>query len=50
VARVKRDFESGVRAGVVTTPTLFAGTQKLAGRIPTAQLRELSLRARQAAD
>jgi protein-disulfide isomerase len=50
VARVKRDFESGVRAGVVTTPTLFAGTHKLAGRIPTAQLRELSLRARQAAD
>lgn len=23
VARVRRDFESGVRAGVVTTPTLF---------------------------
>jgi protein-disulfide isomerase len=23
-ARVRRDFESGVRAGVVTTPTLFA--------------------------
>ena len=22
-ARVRRDFESGVRAGVVTTPTLF---------------------------
>jgi protein-disulfide isomerase len=24
LARVRRDFESGVRAGVVTTPTLFA--------------------------
>jgi protein-disulfide isomerase len=24
-ARVRRDFESGVRAGVVTTPTVFAG-------------------------
>jgi protein-disulfide isomerase len=23
VARVRRDFESGIRAGVVTTPTLF---------------------------
>jgi protein-disulfide isomerase len=50
LARVRRDFESGVRAGVVTTPTLFAGTQKLAGRIPTAQLRALSLSARPAAD
>jgi protein-disulfide isomerase len=25
VARVRRDFESGIRAGVVTTPTLWAG-------------------------
>ena len=25
LARVRRDFESGVRAGVVTTPTVFAG-------------------------
>ncbi|HEY5318448.1 MAG TPA: thioredoxin domain-containing protein [Solirubrobacteraceae bacterium] len=24
-ARVRRDFESGIRAGVVTTPTLWAG-------------------------
>jgi protein-disulfide isomerase len=40
--RVRRDFESGVRAGVVTTPTLFAGAQKLAGRVPTAELRALS--------
>ena len=25
LARVKRDFEAGVRAGVVTTPTVFSG-------------------------
>jgi protein-disulfide isomerase len=30
--RVRRDFESGVRAGVVTTPTLFLGSHVLAGR------------------
>jgi len=29
VARVRRDFESGVRAGVVTTPALFAGGKRL---------------------
>jgi protein-disulfide isomerase len=29
--RVQRDFHSGVRAGVVTTPTLFVGGRKLAG-------------------
>jgi protein-disulfide isomerase len=28
-ARIRRDFESGVRAGVVTTPTLFAGGRML---------------------
>jgi protein-disulfide isomerase len=33
LARVRRDFESGVRAGVVTTPTLFAGDQMLTGLI-----------------
>ncbi len=32
-ARVRRDFESGVRAGVVTTPTVFASGQMLAGRL-----------------
>jgi protein-disulfide isomerase len=37
-ARVRRDFESGVRAGVVTTPTLFAGTRMLAGQIDLAAL------------
>jgi protein-disulfide isomerase len=31
-ARVRRDFESGVRAGVVTTPTLFLSTGVVAGR------------------
>ncbi len=41
-SRVRRDFESGVRAGVVTTPTLFAGGQKLAGRVPAVTLRALS--------
>ena len=29
--RVRRDFESGVRAGVVTTPTVFADGQVYAG-------------------
>ncbi len=31
--RVERDFRAGVRAGVVTTPTLFAGSRMIAGRI-----------------
>ncbi|MGI8571602.1 MAG: DsbA family protein [Solirubrobacteraceae bacterium] len=31
VARVRRDFRSGVRAGVVTTPTLFKDGQQLVG-------------------
>ena len=31
VARVRRDFRSGVRAGVVTTPTLFIEGEKLVG-------------------
>jgi 2-hydroxychromene-2-carboxylate isomerase len=26
-ARVSRDFESGIRAGVAATPTLFSGAQ-----------------------
>jgi protein-disulfide isomerase len=29
--RVRRDFQSGVRAGVVTTPTVFAGDRMHAG-------------------
>jgi protein-disulfide isomerase len=32
LARVRRDFESGIRAGVATTPTLFAGGRMLAGQ------------------
>lgn len=41
LARVRRDFESGVRAGVVTTPTLFAGGEMYAGRIDRALLADL---------
>jgi protein-disulfide isomerase len=32
--RVERDFRSGLRAGVMTTPTLFIGGRRLAG-VPT---------------
>ncbi len=42
VAHVRRDFESGVRAGVVTTPTLFAGTRVHAGQIDDQTLAALS--------
>jgi protein-disulfide isomerase len=41
-ARVRRDFESGVRAGVVTTPTLFLGGRMLAGSIDARTLAHLS--------
>jgi protein-disulfide isomerase len=41
-ARVRRDFESGVRAGVVTTPTVFAGGRMLAGQIDLTDLERLS--------
>jgi protein-disulfide isomerase len=41
-ARVKRDFDTGVRAGVVTTPTLFAGARMLAGNIDAVMLSQLS--------
>jgi protein-disulfide isomerase len=36
--RVRRDFDSGLRAGVVTTPTLFARGQILKGSIEAAEL------------
>jgi protein-disulfide isomerase len=36
--RVKRDFRSGVRAGVVTTPALFAWRDGRAERVDIAQL------------
>jgi protein-disulfide isomerase len=35
--RVKRDFRTGIRAGVTTTPTLFAGGQRYAG-VPDPEL------------
>jgi protein-disulfide isomerase len=37
-ARVRRDFESGVRAGVVTTPTVFASGRAHTGRFDPAVL------------
>lgn len=40
-ARVKGDFQSGVRAGVVTTPALFAGGQLYAGRAASEALASL---------
>ena len=41
--RVRRDFESGVRAGVVTTPTLFSGGEMLSGLVEEATLDQLVL-------
>jgi protein-disulfide isomerase len=38
--RVRRDFQSGVRAGVVTTPTVFASGRMLTGRFDAAALLE----------
>jgi protein-disulfide isomerase len=38
VARIRRDFTSGVRAGVVTTPALFARGRMLSGKINQDQL------------
>jgi protein-disulfide isomerase len=40
-ARVRRDFESGVRAGVVTTPTLFGGGSMYAGSVDKETLQRL---------
>ena len=37
-ARVRRDFESGVRAGVVTTPSVFARGRMWAGSFDPAEL------------
>lgn len=37
-ARIRRDFETGVRAGVVTTPSVFAGGRMLSGRFDPALL------------
>ena len=40
--RVQRDFKSGVRAGVVTTPTVFFDGVAYAGDALRQQLRRLS--------
>jgi protein-disulfide isomerase len=45
LARVRRDFESGVRAGVVTTPTLFSAGEMLAGLVGPERLDALASRA-----
>jgi protein-disulfide isomerase len=42
-ARVRGDFQAGVRAGVVTTPTLFIGGRMYAGRIDSEVLDALAL-------
>ena len=41
-ARVRRDFEAGVRGGIVTTPTLIVGETRYAGRVAGQVLEELS--------
>ncbi len=41
--RVRGHFQAGVRAGVITTPTLFAGGQIHAGRIDSAVLDRVAL-------
>jgi protein-disulfide isomerase len=42
LARIRRDFESGVKGGIVTTPTLIADGVRHAGRIDDQVLEELS--------
>jgi protein-disulfide isomerase len=44
LVRVRRDFQSGVRAGVVTTPTVFAGERAYTGRIDRRTLEALAER------
>jgi protein-disulfide isomerase len=41
IARVRRDFESGIRAGVVTTPTLWSGGTLYPGKVEERALIEL---------
>ena len=41
-ARVRDDFEAGVRGGIVTTPTLIVAGARYAGRIDAQVLEELS--------
>jgi protein-disulfide isomerase len=40
--RVEEDFRSGVRAGVVSTPTIFAGGRMAVGRIDERRLQALA--------
>jgi protein-disulfide isomerase len=42
LARVRRDFRSGVRAGVATTPTVFAHGAQYAGRLDPQTLDRLA--------
>jgi protein-disulfide isomerase len=42
LARIRRDFESGVKGGIVTTPTVIAGSARYAGRVDAQVLEELS--------
>jgi len=44
ITRVRRDFESGIRAGVVTTPTLWAGGVLHPGKLEESALIELEER------
>jgi protein-disulfide isomerase len=41
-ARIRRDFETGVRGGIVTTPTLIALSARYAGRIDDQVLEEVA--------
>jgi protein-disulfide isomerase len=41
LARVRRDFESGIRAGVVTTPTLWSGGALYPGKVEEGTLAEI---------
>jgi protein-disulfide isomerase len=41
-ARVRRDFQSGLRAGVVTTPTLFCAGRMYAGQLDADALARLT--------
>jgi len=43
-ARIREDFEAGVRGGIVTTPTLIAGDRRYAGHIDDQLPAELSAR------
>jgi protein-disulfide isomerase len=43
-ARVRRQFQSGVRGGIVTTPTLIAGETRYAGRVDAQVLEEVRAR------